>query len=74
MVGFLINPDAADDIDKYYGIPAWQTYSISSQYKLNHYATIRIKVDNILDTHYKEFASGVSAAGRNFSLSVNAQF
>ena len=70
----IINPDAADDIDKYYGVPAWQTYSLSSQYKLNQYATIRIKVDNILDTHYKEFASGVSAAGRNFSLSVNAQF
>jgi len=32
------------------------------------------KITNLFDEHYKEFASGVSAPGRNFSVSINATF
>jgi len=70
----IINPEALNEIDKYYGTPSWQTLNFSTQYKLNKNATLRLKVDNIFDEHYKEFASGVSAAGRSLSLSVNAHF
>ena len=70
----LLNADTENIADQYYGSPAWQTYGFSTQYKLNQYAIFRLHMDNILDTHYKEFASGVSAPGRNFSLSVNTHF
>lgn len=70
----VINSDAIEDVNKYYGSPSWNTFNFSTQYKLNKNATLRLKLDNIFDEHYKEFASGVSAAGRNLSLSVNAHF
>jgi len=35
---------------------------------------VLINVDNIFDTHYKEFASGISAPGRNFSFTFLGNF
>ena len=70
----LINPDASDLRDRYYGTPAWQTLNLLGQYKLNRYTTIYLHIDNVFDIHYKEFASGVSAPGRNISIAVNTQF
>lgn len=70
----IINSEAANYIDKYYGTPSWQTFNFSTQYKLNSRTSVYLHIDNILDLHYKEFASGVSASGRNFSLSVNTHF
>ena len=29
---------------------------------------IQFMIDNIFDNHYKEFASGISAPGRNYSV------
>lgn len=70
----IIDADATDDITKYYGTPSWKIFNFSIQHKLNKNASLRLHVDNILDEHYKEFASGISASGRNFSFSVNAHF
>jgi len=57
--------------DSYYGNPKWNTFSIHSNYKISNSFTLFLNVDNIFDTHYKEFASSISAPGRNLSLSVN---
>jgi len=70
----VINADASEVVNQYYGSPAWQTINAFAQYKLNQHATFRLRIGNMLDVHYKEFASGVSAPGRNFSLSVNTHF
>ena len=70
----IIDANATEDVDRYFGTPSWQTLNFSSQYKLNQKVTLRLKLSNIFDEHYKEFASGVSAPGRNLSLSVNAHF
>ncbi len=70
----IVDANALEDIDKYYGTPSWKTFNFSTQYKLNQKATLRLQVANIFDEHYKEFASGVSAAGRNLSVSINAHF
>lgn len=53
----------------YYGNPSWSTFNINANYKVNPRITLFVNMDNILDTHYKEFASSISAAGRNVSLS-----
>ncbi len=70
----LIDETAESDVDKYYGTPAWQTIGLSARYKLSQYATLRFRLDNLFDVHYKEFASGVSAPGRNISISINTNF
>jgi len=57
--------------DSYYGNPKWNTFSIHSNYKISNSFTLFLNVDNIFDTHYKEFASSISAPGRNLSVSVN---
>ena len=68
------NINATEEIDQYHGTPSWYTLNFSTQYKLNKVATLHLHVDNIFDQHYKEFASGISAAGRNISIALNAQF
>ncbi|MEM1325568.1 MAG: TonB-dependent receptor plug domain-containing protein [Bacteroidota bacterium] len=55
------------------GTPAWMTYNLYAQYnfgKLN----ARIGLENMMDVHYRPFASGVSAAGRNLVIGVSGLF
>jgi len=60
--------------DSYYGTPSWSTLNFKSKYKLTKNIDVLINVDNIFDTHYKEFASGISAPGRNFSFTLLGNF
>jgi hemoglobin/transferrin/lactoferrin receptor protein len=57
--------------DSYYGNPEWNTFGINANYKLSNSLTFYVNLDNIFDTHYKEFASSISAPGRNISISAN---
>jgi len=70
----IINESAINDLDKYFGTPSWMTFGLNSSYKLNRNLTIRGILSNVFDEHYKEFASGISAPGRNFSVAINAKF
>ncbi len=56
--------------ESYYGSPSWSTFNFTSNYKLNSSLTLYVNIDNIFDRHYKEFASSISASGRNLSLSL----
>ncbi|MFK5959674.1 MAG: TonB-dependent receptor [Lutibacter sp.] len=53
----------------YYGSPSWNTFSFNSNYRVNNSVTVFLNIDNMLDAHYKEFASAISASGRNLSIS-----
>ena len=57
--------------DSYYGNPKWNTFSIHSNYKISNSFTLFLNIDNIFNNHYKEFASSISAPGRNISISAN---
>lgn len=70
----VINENAIDDIYKYHGSPSWMTINANTKFSVSKSIDLRAAVHNILDEHYKEFASGVSAAGRNFSFSLLANF
>ena len=52
------------------GTLAWATYNIYTAWTLTKQFTINFAVENITDLHYRPFASGVSAAGRNFIVSL----
>ena len=70
----VIDANAAKILDKYYGTPSWQTFSLNAKYNVSPSLWIQGKLTNLFDEHYKEFASGVSAPGRNFSVALHAIF
>lgn len=62
-----INPDNGKVV--YDGTLAWATYNFYGSWALSKRFTVNLAVENILDLHYRPFASGMSAAGRNFIMS-----
>ena len=55
------------------GTPAWSTLNFRMGYQITKGLQIQAGVENIFDRHYRHFASGLSAAGRNvfFTLRGN---
>ena len=53
--------------------PSWITANFRTAYDINKYATIQFAVENIFDKFYRVFASGLSAPGRNFVLTLRAK-
>jgi len=56
------------------GALAWQTFNLYGEYELFKGITLSVGIENILDQHYRQFASGVSAPGRNAIISVRGSF
>jgi hemoglobin/transferrin/lactoferrin receptor protein len=59
---------------KYYGTPSWQTINYYARFKTSKNIDLLFNIDNIFDQHYKEFASAISAPGRNFSFTILGSF
>ncbi len=55
-----------------YGFPSWYTVNLRSGYNLNENLQIQFAVENIFDTFYKPFASGIAGPGRNFIFTLKA--
>jgi len=75
---FFVNFNGSKNIKDYYlngedneqyatekGMPAWFTANLHLSYKVWKYITLQAGVDNIFDTQYRAFASGINAPGRN---------
>jgi len=56
------------------GSPGWYTLNLKSSYKANSFLSISGGVENMLDTHYRPYSSGISAPGRNFIIGVRGDF
>lgn len=56
------------------GMPAWWTLNTKFSYVFNKHLRLQFGVENLLDRHYRVFASGISAPGRNFILALRAGF
>lgn len=54
------------------GTPGWYTLNLKSSYQVSEHVNVNAGVENILDTHYRPYTSGISAPGRNFILAVRA--
>lgn len=70
------NPDGEDN-QQYAtadGMPSWWTLNFRSSYTLSKNLQIQAACENILDKNYRNFASGVSAAGRNFVITLRGGF
>jgi len=70
----IIDENAVAEVDRYFGSPSWMTLNFNTKYRLSKNIDVLFAVDNIFDQHYREFASGISAPGRNFSFSILANF
>lgn len=56
------------------GTPGWFTANLRGAYKFNSHLTLQAGIDNILDTQYRVFASGINAPGRNFWVTARLGF
>ena len=56
------------------GNPSWYTINCSYSRQINNDLYVKFGIENILDAHYKVFASGISASGRNLIVSLQANF
>lgn len=65
-----IEQSPVDENGDYTGTPSWNTLNFYSKFNVSRTVGVQFMIDNIFDNHYKEFASGISAPGRNYSLSV----
>ena len=58
----------------YDGTLAWTTYNVYTSWQMNKKYSLNLSLENILNTHYRPFSSGVSAAGRNFIVTFRGNF
>lgn len=56
------------------GTPAWFTANLRASYKIHKYLTLQAGVDNIFDTQYRTFSSGINAPGRNVFVTLRGNF
>ncbi len=56
------------------GMPAWMTLNWRVRYTIAEKLQISVGIENILDTQYRTFASGINAPGRNFYTSIRYNF
>jgi len=63
-----------EETQKYYGTPSWTSLDFFARYRILKEVNLQFGLDNIFDQHYKEFASSISAPGRNYALTVTANF
>lgn len=47
------------------GAPSWETFNLKSSFSVIKNTTLFAGVENILDTQYRTFSSGINAGGRN---------
>jgi hemoglobin/transferrin/lactoferrin receptor protein len=53
-----------------YGFPGWWTANIKVSQEFKHHFTVVVTVENLFDTFYKPYASGISGPGRNIVLAA----
>jgi hemoglobin/transferrin/lactoferrin receptor protein len=56
------------------GMPCWVTLNWKANVNITKYLQVQIGAENILDRNYRCFASGFSAAGRNFLFGIRANW
>jgi hemoglobin/transferrin/lactoferrin receptor protein len=71
---YLLNGEDNEQYAPPGGMPAWETYNAKGSVVLFKNATLFVGVENILDTQYRTFASGMNAPGRNLYSGLKYSF
>lgn len=56
------------------GMPRWMTLNLRGSIQATSYLRVNVGVENLLNVHYRVFASGISAPGRNLYISLRGNF
>ncbi|KAA3641054.1 MAG: TonB-dependent receptor [Bacteroidetes bacterium] len=64
---------AADENGNPYA-PGWITLNFKAMYQISEHFSLSSGLENITNRRYRPYSSGISAAGRNFILSLTAKF
>jgi len=56
------------------GTPMWYTFNLNFTHQINDKLILSVALENMMDYHYKTFASGISANGRNLILNLQSKF
>ncbi len=56
------------------GMPAWYTLNARASYQVQENVQLMVGLENILDSNYRVFASNISAAGRNVTITLRGRF
>jgi hemoglobin/transferrin/lactoferrin receptor protein len=56
------------------GMPAWYTLNVRLAYQFTKNVNLQVACENILDVNYRQFASNISAPGRNFIVTLRGSF
>jgi hemoglobin/transferrin/lactoferrin receptor protein len=56
------------------GMLSWYTLNLRTAYAVHKNLQLQLALENLLDTHYRVFASGISAPGRNLVIAVRGNF
>lgn len=72
----LYSPSGEDNLQyaTVQGMPSWYTLNFSADIKLEEKYLLKVAIENLLDTNYRVFASGISAPGRLFRLMILKNF
>lgn len=55
-------------------VPGWYTLNFKAAWFVNKVFTVNAGIENITDQLYRPYASGISAPGRNFLITLRAKF
>lgn len=54
--------------------PSWYTLNVKTMYELSDMLTVFAGIENLTDRRYRPYSSGISGPGRNFIISLRADF
>ena len=54
--------------------PSWYTLNMKAAYFINKHLSVTLGVENLTNQLYRTFGSGISASGRNYSLTLKGSF
>ena len=55
------------------GMPAWTTLNLRTSFDVGKNLSLQVACENLTDRNYRYFASGISAAGRNFVVTLRGK-
>jgi hemoglobin/transferrin/lactoferrin receptor protein len=74
IANYFLNGEDNEQYAPEGGMPAWETYNVKASVVGFKNATLFAGVENILDTQYRTFASGMNASGRNIYSGLKYTF
>ena len=54
--------------------PGWYSLNFNAMYRMSEHLSISSGLENLTDQRYRPYSSGIVAPGRNFILSLRANF